>query len=124
MQIIGNTAAEFKEIEETEEKKAQAKTEEKQEVKKEFKPKLFNYSAMLIRLLDLDRLSIKQSRQKNEEKEELLYVLDVFSKEIKNGDASKIKLSYLAYYYALRPYRKIQSNLKEITEILMEGEII
>ena len=123
-QIICNTAAEFKEIEEAEEKKTQAKTEEKQEVKKEFKPKLFNYSAMLIRLLDLDRLSIKQSRQKHEEKEELLYVLDVFSQEIKNGDASKIKLSYLAYYYALRPYRKIQSNLKEITEILMEGEII
>lgn len=78
----------------------------------------------LLRLLDLDRLSITQSRQKEEEKDELLYVLDIFVSEIKGGDASKIRLAYLAYYYALKPYRKIQNNLKEITENLIENKII
>ena len=83
-----------------------------------------NSSTTLIRLLDLDRLSIKQSRQKDEEKEELLYVLDIFAQEIKGGDHARIRLSYLAYYYALRPFRKVKNNLKEITEILMENKIV
>lgn len=123
-QIIGKTASDYNEIKESEEEKIEVKEVVKEAPKEVVKPKLFNNTTTLIRLLDLDRLSIKQSRQKTEEKEELLYVLNVFSNEIKDGDASKIKLSYLAYYYALRPYRKIQSNLKEITEILMEEEII
>ena len=122
-QIIGKTASEFKEIKETEEEVVEVK-EIKQEKIETSKPKLFNNNTTLIRLLDLDRLSIIQSRQKEEEKEELLYVLNVFTSEIKDGDSSKIKLSYLAYYYALKPYRKIQTNLKEITEILMEEKII
>ena len=78
----------------------------------------------LLRLLDLDRLSITQSRQKQEEKDELLYILDIFVAEIKGGDSSKIRLAYLAYYYALKPYRKILNNLKEITENLIENKII
>ena len=123
-QIIGKTATEYNEIKEPEEEKIEIKEVVKEELKGATKPKLFNNTTTLIRLLDLDRLSIKQSRQKSEEKDELLYILNVFSTEIKGGDQSKIKLSYLAYYYALRPYRKIQSNLKEITEILMEEEII
>lgn len=118
-QVIGKTEDEYNEIKEVEQEKVEVK-----EVLNEIEnSKPFN-NMTLIRLLDLDRLSITQSRQKDEEKEELIYVLDVFAKEIKNGDKSKIKLSYLAYYYALRPYRKIQSNLKEITEILMEEKII
>lgn len=123
-QIIGKTATEYNEIKEPEEEKIEIKEVVKEVSKGATKPKLFNNTTTLIRLLDLDRLSIKQSRQKSEEKDELLYILNVFSTEIKGGDPSKIKLSYLAYYYALRPYRKIQSNLKEITEILMEEEII
>ena len=119
-QIIGKTATEFNEIKEVEEEKVIVQETEKEPEER----KLFNNNTTLIRLLDLDRLSIKQSRQKSEEKEELLYVLDVFASEIKDGDADKIKLSYLAYYYALRPYRKILNNLKEITEILMEEKII
>ncbi len=119
LQIIGKTATEFNEIKEVEEKVVV-----NEPVKEVEESKTINNNTTLIRLLDLDRLSIKQSRLKNEEIEELLYVLNVFSSEIKDGDASKIKLSYLAYYYALRPYRKIQTNLKEITEILMTEQII
>ncbi len=72
----------------------------------------------LIRLLDLDRLSIVQSRLTKEDKNELLYVLNLFADEIKNGDSEKINLAYLAYFYALKPYRRIRTNVKEITSIL------
>ena len=116
--------SEFREIVKTETTPTEEKVETLKDNQETEKPKFFNNNMTLLRLLDLDRLSIKQSRQKDEEKEELLYVLDVFTSEIKDGDKSKIKLSYLAYYYALRPYRKIQTNLKEITEILMDEKII
>lgn len=72
----------------------------------------------LIRLLDLDKLSVVQSRISKEDKSELLYVLDLFINEIKKGDSEKINLAYLAYFYALKPYRRIQNNVKEITAIL------
>lgn len=72
----------------------------------------------LIRLLDLDRLSIVQSRLSKEDKNELLYVLNLFVDEIKKGDSEKINLAYLAYFYALKPYRRVQNNVKEITAIL------
>ena len=72
----------------------------------------------LIRLLDLDRLSIVQSRLSKEDKNELLYVLNLFAEEIKKGDSDKINLAYLAYFYALKPYRRVQNNIKEITAIL------
>ncbi|MBO5851533.1 MAG: hypothetical protein J6R29_04300 [Clostridia bacterium] len=72
----------------------------------------------LIRLLELDRLSIVQSRLTKEDKNELLYVLNLFGEEIKKGDSEKINLAYLAYFYALKPYRRIRTNVKEITAIL------
>ena len=75
-------------------------------------------NARLIRLLDLDRLSIHQSRISKEEKNELLYVLNLFVDEIKKGDSEKINLAYLAYFYALKPYKRIRNNVKEITAIL------
>ena len=76
----------------------------------------------LIRLLDLDRLSIVQSRLSKEDKNELLYVLNLFADEIKKGDSEKINLAYLAYFYSLKPYRRVQNNVKEITAILYSEE--
>mgnify|MGYP003289355781 CR=1 FL=1 len=118
--LIGKTASEFTQISE----ETQGETiSENASTEQEDKPTL-NPNTTLLRLLDLDRLSIKQSRLKNEEKEELLYVLDIFLSEIKGGDTDKVRLSYLAYYYALRPFRKLPTNVKEITEILMQEKVI
>ena len=80
--------------------------------------------ATLKRLLDLDKLSITQSRVNDETKEELKYVLNIFESEVRNEDEEKIKLSYLAYYYAMRPYKRIKNNLKSITEILIKINIL
>ncbi len=82
-----------------------------------------NY-ATLRRLIDLDKLSISQSRLNEDEKEELRYVLGVFESEIMGGDTAKIKLSYLAYYYAMRPFKKVKNNVKTITEILINSDIL
>ncbi len=82
-----------------------------------------NY-ATLRRLVDLDKLSISQSRLSEDEKEELRYVLGVFESEIIGGDSAKIKLSYLAYYYAMRPFKKVKNNVKTITEILINSDIL
>lgn len=76
----------------------------------------------ILRLIDLDKLAVTQSRTGKDEKAELLYVLDLFSCEIKKGDPERINLIYLAYVYALRPYRKIKTNVKEITETLYAGQ--
>ncbi len=126
MQIIGNTQEEAQQIISVEDEPAllEATSVESDNKSADELETASGINIYLLRLLDLDRLSITQSRQKEEEKDELLYILDIFVSEIKGGDASKIRLAYLAYYYALRPYRKIQNNLKEITENLMENKII
>ena len=80
--------------------------------------------ATLRRLIDLDKLAISQSRLSEDEKEELRYVLNVFEEEIKGGDKEKMKLSYLAYYYAMRPLKKIKNNVKAITEIFINQELL
>ncbi len=120
LSLIGKTETQYTPI--NEENNSETITENAFDIKED-KP-LINPNTTLLRLLDLDRLSIKQSRLKEEEKEELLYVLDVFSTEIKGGDADKVRLAYLAYHYAIRPYRKLPTNIKEITEILMEEKVI
>ena len=80
--------------------------------------------ATIRRLIDLDKLSIAQSRLSDDEKEELRYVLSVFEDEIIGGDIEKIKLSYLAYYYAMRPLKKVKNNIKTITEIFIKAELL
>ena len=78
----------------------------------------------LLRLIDLDKLAVTQSKISKENVEELLYVLDIFAQKVEEGSSEKIKLSYLAYYYALLPYKKIKSNVKSVTKILMDEKII
>ncbi len=78
----------------------------------------------LLRLIDLDNLAINQSKINKDDKSELLYVLKIFEDCVRENDDDKIKLSYLAYYYAMRTFSKIKSNLKEITRILIERKII
>ena len=80
--------------------------------------------ATLRRLIDLDKLAVSQSRLSDDEKDELRYVLNVFEEEIKIGDKDKMKLAYLAYYYAMRPLKKIKNNVKSITEIFIKQELL
>ena len=80
--------------------------------------------ATLRRLIDLDRLSIMQSKLHDSDKEELEYVLKLFENELKGLDKDKIKLSYLAYYYCMKPFKKVKNNLKEIAEILISKELL
>ena len=78
----------------------------------------------IYRLIDLDRLAIIQSHISRDDKEELIYVLESFNKYLLEGDVEKIGLAYQVYYYALRPYKKIKTNIKSITEILVENNIL
>ena len=78
----------------------------------------------LIRLLELDGLSVRSSRISKDEKEDLLYVIDLFIEIIRNKDFEKIKLCYLVYYYAFKPYKKIKTNITDVTEILRKQDII
>lgn len=121
MQIINNT--------QTEEPEIQPQTKEEvtfvsnSEVKEPFNETSVDY-ATLRRLIDLDRLSIIQSRLSEADKEELEYVLKLFEDELKCFDKEKIKLSYLAYYYCMKPFKKVKSNLREIAEILIRQELL
>ena len=45
-------------------------------------------------------------------------------KSLSGGDVDKIKLSYLAYYYAMRPFKKVKNNVKTITEIFIKAELL
>ena len=78
----------------------------------------------IIRLLELDGLSVRSSRLSKDEKEDLLYVLELFTEIIRGKDVEKIKLCYLAYYYAFKPYKKIKTNIEDLTEILKNEGII
>lgn len=93
------------------------------EVKEPFNENSSDY-ATLRRLLDLDRLSIIQSRLSDADKEELEYVLKLFEDELKGFCQEKIKLSYLAYYYCMRPFKKVKNNLREIAEILIRQQLL
>ncbi|MBO5888628.1 MAG: hypothetical protein J6Q58_00635 [Clostridia bacterium] len=106
-------------------------SEEIQEINRIEKPEKYSIItnksddyATIRRLIDLDKLSITQSRLSDDEKEELRYVLGVFEDEIIGGDVDKIKLSYLAYYYAMRPFKKVKNNIKTITEIFIKAELL
>ena len=83
-----------------------------------------NSISMILRILDLDRLAVRESRLSSADTQELLYVIDVFESKLKEKDEEKISLSYLAYLYAVRPFKKLKTNVKRITEILMEEKII
>lgn len=78
----------------------------------------------ITRLIELDKLAINQSKLANDDKEELLYVLSTFKNYVDGGDPEKIKLSYLAYYYAFKPFKKIKNNLKAITDILYMNGVL
>ncbi len=79
---------------------------------------------VLIRLLDLERLAITESRISKEESQEILYVINLFEEKIRERDSEKIMLAYLAYLYATKQVKKLKSNVKDITDILMELKII
>ncbi len=83
-----------------------------------------NSLATLVRLLDLERLSVNDSRISQADVTELMYILDLFEEKIREKDNEKIKLIYLAYLYAVRPFKKLKSNIKRITEILIEEQVI
>ncbi len=83
-----------------------------------------NAISTVLRLLDLDRLAVKESRLSSADTQELSYVIDLFEKKLKEKDKEKISLSYLAYLYAVRPFKKLKTNVKRVTELLMEEEII
>lgn len=76
------------------------------------------------RLLDLDRLAVKESRLSSADTQELIYVLDRFEEKLFEKDKEKISLIYLAYLYAVRPFKKLKTNVKRITELLIEEQII
>lgn len=83
-----------------------------------------NSLATIIRLLDLDRLAVQESRLSSSDTHELMYLLDLFEEKIREKDKEKIRLIYLAYVYAVRPFKKLKCNIKRITEIMMEEKII
>lgn len=83
-----------------------------------------NSLSTIIRLLDLDRLAVKESRLSSSDAQELEYVLNIFEEKIREKDKEKIHLIYLAYVYAVRPFKKLKCNVKRITEILIEEKII
>ncbi|MBR6737836.1 MAG: hypothetical protein IKL82_05690 [Clostridia bacterium] len=85
---------------------------------------LDNSITMLVRLLDLERLAVTESKLSKEDTQEILYVIDLFEKKIREKDSEKIMLAYLAYLYATKNVKKLKSNVKDITEILIELKII
>lgn len=78
----------------------------------------------ILRLLDLDRLAVKESRLSGADTQELIYVIDRFEEKLKEKDREKISLIYLAYLYAVRPFKKLKTNVKRITELLIEEKIV
>ncbi len=83
-----------------------------------------NLPVTMLRLLELDTLAVRSSRISKDEKEDLIYVLKTFSEVVRGKDSEKIKLCYLAYYHAFRPYKKIKNNLAGITELLKGENIV
>ncbi len=119
MQVINMTqSGQAVEVEDAQKEQEKSTKIEDIDVKKASLP------VTLIRLLELDALSVRSSRISKDEKEDLLYVIDLFTEIIRSKDFEKIKLCYLAYYYAFKPYKKIKTNLGDVTEILRKEEII
>jgi hypothetical protein len=99
--------------------------EEGVKVEQQEKPSSYeNALATLVRLLDLDRLAVRDSRLSSSDVQELMYLIDLFEEKIREKDSEKISLIYLAYLYAVRPFKKLKTNIKRITEVLMEEKVI
>ena len=99
--------------------------EEGVKVEQQEKPSSYeNALATLVRLLDLDRLAVRGSRLSSSDVQELMYLIDLFEEKIREKDSEKISLIYLAYLYAVRPFKKLKTNIKRITEVLMEEKVI
>ncbi len=98
---------------------------ESEKVDQTEKPSSYENSlATLVRLLDLDRLAVRDSRISSSDVQELMYLIDLFEEKIREKDKEKISLIYLAYLYAVRPFKKLKTNIKRITEVLMEEKVI
>ena len=127
MQMINNTQSE-EEIIAT--KTAQEKEVQEPVFKSEVESAILGVStfenavATIIRILDLDRLAVKESRLSSADTQELLYVINIFENKLKEKDKEKISLAYLAYLYAIRPFKKLKTNVKRITELLIEEKVI
>ena len=83
-----------------------------------------NTISTIRRLLDLDRLAVKESRLSVADTQELSYLINLFEEKLNEKDKEKISLIYLAYLYAVRPFKKLKTNIKRITELLIEEGII
>ena len=83
-----------------------------------------NAVSTILRLLDLDRLAVKESRLSSADTQDIIYVIDLFEEKLREKDKEKISLIYLAYLYAVRPFKKLKTNAKRISEILIEEQII
>lgn len=81
-------------------------------------------TSKLLRLADLDALTISQSKLSDDDKEEMNFVLNTFVKELKGGDVDKIRLAFIAYNYCMKYYKKVKSNVEQMTKILYENGVL
>ncbi len=107
-----------------EEEPLEYKEDVKTETQSEKPSSYENSLSTLVRLLDLDRLAVRDSRLSSSDVQELMYLIDLFEEKIREKDNEKISLIYLAYLYAIRPFKKLKTNIKRITEVLMEEKVI
>ena len=105
-------------------KEEPVKLVEKPKASEDYESNIENSLTRLLRLIDLDRLAVKDSRLALADVQELMYLLKIFEEKVREGESEKISLIYLAYVYAIRPFKKLKTNIKAITEILMEQKII
>ena len=83
--------------------------------KEETKPGPYNVAMDLVNKAreSAEKLSISE-----EEKEELLMIIDTFLESIGSGDIDAIHYTFISYKYAARLYKKAKMYVKEIKELL------
>ncbi|MBQ6922957.1 MAG: hypothetical protein IJQ66_07710 [Clostridia bacterium] len=94
--------------EEDRKKRAEREREEEKKREKELSEKSYGESIKAIRqmLLD-DKIKVKNSSYKDEEKESLTLIIDMFASAVESGDKDALLYSYTAYKYMVKARRKM-----------------
>lgn len=106
---------------EARQKKETAESSEKTTKQKEQAQKTYNESLALAKqnLLN-DKINIKNSNLKSEDKEELTLVVDMLANVIDSNDKDSIKYAYTAYKYVVISRKKIFRKRRKVMEQLIK----
>ncbi len=111
-------------VEEEKRLEQEKKIEEEKQKEKEGLQKTYGESLKKLReILLADKKNVKESKLKDDEKEDLILVIDMLANVIDSSDKDAINYAFIAYKYATSAHPILLFNRKNIVKKLIDGVV-